>query len=125
MKLKLHEISQSYQYYSDIHSNHSIVRNSSADPNLVLLHCKNKNNSNDNDIFIFQIGVFIGPSGSGKTTMAENIFGKPKINKWDENQSVISHFKNLKDATERLQAVHIPLAIAVNPFHMLSQEEQV
>jgi len=54
--------------------------------------------------FEFNIGFITGQSGSGKSLLLKR-FGKEQEIQWYDNEAVCSHFKNTKDAIDRLQAV--------------------
>lgn len=54
--------------------------------------------------FNFNIGFITGQSGSGKSLLLKT-FGKEDDINWYKDEAVCSHFKNSKDAVERLQAV--------------------
>ena len=72
----------------------------------------------------FSIGLIIGPSGSGKTTIL-NDFGPEENIEWKSDEAVVSHFKDVDDAQERLSAVGFnTIPSWLRPYHVLSNGEQ-
>ncbi len=56
------------------------------------------------DLPDFSIGFITGTSGSGKSLLLKT-FGEPENIIYNEDDAVASHFKNYKEAAEKLQAV--------------------
>jgi len=72
----------------------------------------------------YNIGLIVGPSGSGKSTILKQ-FGDEVDFSWDEKKAVVSHFKDAKDAQERLSAVGFNSVPSwLRPYHCLSTGEK-
>jgi ABC-type lipoprotein export system ATPase subunit/GNAT superfamily N-acetyltransferase len=72
----------------------------------------------------FSIGLIVGPSGSGKTTLLKD-FGEEVKPTWYENKPIVSHFKDVDDAQNRLGAVGFnSIPSWMRPYHVLSNGEQ-
>jgi ABC-type lipoprotein export system ATPase subunit len=74
----------------------------------------------------YQIGMIVGSSGSGKTQILKNKFNfeQPPI-KWEQNKAIISHFKTVEEAFEKVFAVGLSsIPTLCKPFQVLSNGEQ-
>jgi ABC-type lipoprotein export system ATPase subunit len=72
----------------------------------------------------YKIGLIVGSSGSGKSQMLQQ-FGVTHENKWTQNKSVISHFDNVEDATNKFYAVGLSsVPTWVKPYQVLSNGEK-
>jgi len=73
----------------------------------------------------FSIGLIVGSSGSGKTTVLKFLYGEEKKIKWNPKLSVASHFKDAKDAVDKLSGVGLnSIPTWMKPYHVLSNGEQ-
>lgn len=71
----------------------------------------------------FNILCIVGASGSGKTTMAK-YWGEEKQIKWDNSKSIVSNFKTIDEAVEKLSAVGLnSIPSWVKPRNALSNGE--
>lgn len=72
----------------------------------------------------YKIGLIIGGSGSGKSTLLKQ-FGKEFTHKWLPNKSILSHFNNSKEATEKMYAVGLSsVPTWIKPYQVLSNGEK-
>jgi ABC-type ATPase with predicted acetyltransferase domain len=72
----------------------------------------------------FKIGVIVGSSGSGKSTLLNN-FGSEIIPEWDNNKSIISHFKTPDEAINKMGAVGLNSVPSwYKPYSVLSNGEK-
>lgn len=72
----------------------------------------------------FKIGVIVGSSGSGKSTLLKH-FGIEEQPKWDNNKSILSHFKNPDDGINRLASVGFnSIPSWYKPYNVLSNGEK-
>ena len=72
----------------------------------------------------YNIGVIVGASGTGKSTLLNN-FGLPKIIRWDDDKSIVSHFANPNEAIELLSAAGLmSVPDWVKPYFALSNGQK-
>lgn len=72
----------------------------------------------------YKIGLIIGGSGSGKSTLLKQ-FGKEFAHEWLPNKSILSHFNNSKEATEKMYAVGLSsVPTWIKPYQVLSNGEK-
>ena len=73
----------------------------------------------------FGIGLVVGPSGSGKSTLLRQYFGEPSAPRWQKDKAIVSHFRDAKEAYERLGAVGLnSIPSWMRPYHVLSTGEK-
>ena len=72
----------------------------------------------------FNIGVIVGKSGSGKSILLKE-FGEEEKPEWDNTKACASHFKDYKDAEERLLACGLgSIPSWLKPHSILSNGEK-
>lgn len=72
----------------------------------------------------YNIGVIYGSSGSGKSTLLKRFGVEEKI-VWEDGKTIMSHFKNPKQATKRFGAVGLnSVPTWCKPYNVLSTGEK-